>query len=108
MGSKILILNIWLVLGIMSLGFIFSSNLDWEEQYLSSCEKTNLTFGMLERTFVDIDIFLRKQLNVSMVRPHLEYAFHVWSPFRVVDISRSEKVQKEQLKYSLFSKVLII
>ena len=33
-----------------------------------------------------------------MVRPHLEYAFQVWSPFRVGDISRLEKVQKRVTK----------
>jgi len=80
------------------LGVIFSSNLDWEEQYLSSCKKANMTLGMLKRTFVGRDIGLWKQLYVSMVRPHLEYAFQVWSPFRVGDISRLEKVQKRATK----------
>jgi len=76
------------------LGVIFSSNLDWEEQYLSSCKKANMTLGMLKRTFVGRDIGLWKQLYVSMVRPHLEYAFQIWSPFRVGVISRLEKVPK--------------
>ena len=80
------------------LGVIFSSNLDWEEQYLSSCKKANMTLGMLKRTFVGRDIGLWKQLYVSMVRSHLEYAFHVCSPFRVGDISRLEKVQKRATK----------
>ena len=53
-----------------------------------------MTLGMLKRTFVGRDIGLWKQLYVSMMRPHLEYAFQVWSPFRVGDISRLEKVQK--------------
>ena len=45
---------------------IISSNLDWEEQYLSSCKKANMTLGKLKRTFVGRDIGLWKQLYVSM------------------------------------------
>ena len=39
-----------------------------------------------------------------MVRPHLEYAFQVWSPFRVGDISRLEKVQKRATKIPIILK----
>ena len=53
-----------------------------------------MTLGMLKRTFVEREIGLWKQLYVSMVRPHLEFAFQVWSPFGVDDILRLEKVQK--------------
>ena len=57
-----------------------------------------MTLEMLKRTFVGKDIGLWKQLYFLMVRPHLEYAFQVWSPCRVGDISRLEKVQKKTTK----------
>ena len=61
-------------------------------------QKGKYDFGMLKRTFVGRYICLWKQLYVSMVSLHLEYAFHVWSPFRVDEISRLEKVQKRATK----------
>ena len=57
-----------------------------------------MTLSMLKRTLVGRDIGLWKQLYVSMVRPHLEYAFQVWSTFRVGVISKLEKVQKRATK----------
>ena len=63
-----------------------------------------ITLGMLKRTFVGRDIGLWKQLYISMVRPHLEYAFQVWSPFRVGDISRLEKVQKRATEIPIILK----
>ena len=67
-------------------------------------QKGKYDFGMLKRTFVGRDICLWKQIYVSMVSLHLEYTFHVWSPFRVGDISRLEKVQKRATKIPTFLK----
>ena len=36
-----------------------------------------------------------------MAKPHLEYAFHVWSPFRVGDIVRLKKVKKKAILSSI-------
>ena len=80
------------------LGVIFSSNLCWVEQCLSSCKMANITLGMLKRTFVGRDISYWKQLYVSMMSSRLEYGFQVWSPFQIGDISRLVKVQKRATK----------
>ena len=37
-------------------------------------------------------------LYKSMVRPHLEYANSVWSPYKIGDIKEIEKVQKRATK----------
>ena len=39
-----------------------------------------------------------KQLYISLVRPHLEYAVQVWDPYLQGDIDRLEVVQKFALK----------
>ena len=53
---------------------------------------------MLSRTFLSREAGIRKLLYTSMVRPHLEYAFQVWSPFLEGDISKLEKIQKKATK----------
>ena len=57
-----------------------------------------MTLGMLKNTFFGRDIGLWKQLYVSMLRPHLENAFQVWSPFHKCDTKRLEKVQRKATK----------
>ena len=49
---------------------------------------------MLKRAFVSRDLWLWKDLYVSLVRPHLEYAVQVWNPRLEKDISRIENVQR--------------
>ena len=45
---------------------------------------------------MDVDMFL--PLYKTLVRPHLEYANCVWSPFLRKDINRLEKVQRRATK----------
>jgi hypothetical protein len=37
---------------------------------------------------------------VSLVRPHLEYAVQVWSPYLNNDINVREKIQRREIKIS--------
>ena len=80
------------------LGVIFDTNLKWTQQIGASVNKANRILGMLSRTFVSREAGIWKQLYISMVRPHLEYAFQVWSPFLEGDISKLEKIQKKATK----------
>ena len=43
--------------------------------------KANALVGLIRRTFSFLDARLFKKLYVSFVRPHLEYAQVVWSPY---------------------------
>ena len=53
---------------------------------------------MLVKNFTCRDVNLCKQLYISLVRPHLEFASSVWNPYRQGDISILEKVQRRTLK----------
>ncbi len=50
--------------------------------------------GMFYRRFYAADTSTRKQLYISFIRPHLEYACQVWDPHLKKDIDALESVQK--------------
>ena len=53
---------------------------------------------MLKRTFVYWNIELSKQLYVTFLRPHLEYAVSDWNPYRKKDIKILENIQRRATK----------
>nr|XP_047123803.1 uncharacterized protein LOC124806737 [Hydra vulgaris] len=56
------------------LGVIFSDNLMWKNQVLSSASKANRMLGIIKKSFVRFDAELLKSLYLSFVRPLLEFA----------------------------------
>jgi hypothetical protein len=90
--------NLKVVSSERDLGVIFESNLKWTEQIGASVNKANRILGMLSRTFESKEVDIWKQLYTSMVRPHLEYAFQVWSPILEGYISKLEKIQRRATK----------
>ena len=91
---------------ILKFNQIFNSYLPWCMKLNSTKWKVkhygnrNLQFEYLVNevdrkwawTFVGREISFWRQLYMSMVWPHFEYAFQVLSPFRIGDIARLEKV----------------
>ena len=57
--------------------------------------------GMLVKNFTCRDFDLWKQLNISLVRPHIEFASSVWNSYRQQDISIPEMVQRRASKFPL-------
>ena len=53
--------------------------------------------GTLSKNFTCMDD-LWKQLYISLIRPHFEFAFSVRNPYRLGDISVLEKVQRRASK----------
>ena len=62
------------------LGFIFDSNLSFEEHILAQVRKANSMVGLIKRSFFHLSLSLVRQLYTTFVRPHMEYAQVVWSP----------------------------
>ena len=60
--------------------------------------KANSIMGLIRRTYTFLDETSFRYLFQALVRPHLEYAEAVWSPFTKKDIDTIEKVQKRATK----------
>ena len=56
------------------------------------------SIGFLERSIKERDLWVIFSSNHN-----LEYTFHVWSPFRVGDVSRLEKCKKDLPKSTHYS-----
>ena len=81
------------------LGLLVTSDLNWSNHISSICSKARKLLGMLYRRFYahsNSDALF--QLYLSLVRPHLEYASSVWSPYRAGEIKALEDVQKLALR----------
>ena len=77
------------------LGVILTEDLRWSHHISSICSKTRRLLGLLYRSFYQqTDTQTLRQLYLSLVRPHLEYASSVWNPYLCKDITQIENVQK--------------
>ena len=77
------------------LGLRISADLSWSPHINMICAKARRLVGMLYRRFYqDADTSTLRQLYVSNIRPHLEYACQVWDPYLKKDIDSLESVQK--------------
>ncbi|XP_047127614.1 uncharacterized protein LOC124808516 [Hydra vulgaris] len=80
------------------LGVILSNDLKWENHIISVANKANRTLGFLKHGFKYLDVTILKLLYKSTIRPQLEYAASVWSPYSIKDIKRLEKVQRRSTR----------
>jgi hypothetical protein len=62
--------------------------------------KTNAILGFIKRLAFEFRDPL-KSLYTSLVRPKLEYASCVWSPFYDVRVDKVERVQRRFIRYAL-------
>ena len=86
------------------LGVIITTNLSWQLHVTSMCKKARKLIGMLYRNFYEhssSNTLLK--LYLTTIRPHLEYASPVWSPFHKREIEDIESVQKYALRMCLKS-----
>ena len=60
--------------------------------------KANSIMGLIRRIYAHLDEQSFKYLFQALVRPHIEYAEAVWSPFKVGDIVKIENVQRRATK----------
>ena len=75
------------------LGVITNSDMKFKDQVTSSAKKANKTLGMIKRNYKYINKEAFEVLYGTLVRPQLEYAVHLWSPYQ---ISLREKLEQSQ------------
>ena len=77
------------------LGVLLTDDLSWSMHAETVCQKVRRVLGLLYRRFYGhASQESLKQLYLSLVLPHLEYACQVWDPHLSKDINALEKVQK--------------
>ena len=81
------------------LGVLIKNNLSWTDHTAEICSKARKILGLLYRHFYNHSSSESlRQLYLSLVRPHLEYAAQLWDPYTQIGIDRLESVQKFALK----------
>ncbi|CAF1077030.1 unnamed protein product, partial [Brachionus calyciflorus] len=73
-------------------------DLKWEDQVNIAVNKSNRALGMLKNSFKYFNKKSFKMLYSALVRPNLEYAVSVWSPFFKKDVNAMESIQRRATK----------
>ena len=84
--------------GEKDIGVFVDKNLSFNKHIQNQVNKANNIMGLIRRTYTYLDEQSFKDLFQALVRPHIEYAEAVWSPFKVGDI---EKIEEPPNKYLL-------
>ena len=79
------------------LGVIIDCELTFTPHIDAMAGKANSLLGLIRRNFSYLDQETLVRLYTSFVRPHVEYAHAVWSPWRVSHIRKLEAVQMRAL-----------
>jgi ribonuclease P/MRP protein subunit RPP40 len=80
------------------LGVTFSINLKFDKHIGKCVSKTNRILGLIKHTFDYLDEDMFVTIYKSLVRPLMEYATPVWSPYLKKDIRALERVQRRATK----------
>ena len=75
------------------LGVMIKENLKPELQVETVCAKANRMLGLIKRSVKFRNKKVMVQMYKSLVRPHLEFATSVWSPYYEKDKAKLESVQ---------------
>ena len=78
-----------------------SRDLSWSSHVDAIVNKANKVVGLIKRTVGSKNKEIFSMLYKSLVKPILEYACPVWSPYLVKDKLAIEKVQPEEHGESL-------
>ncbi|XP_065665615.1 uncharacterized protein LOC136087036 [Hydra vulgaris] len=80
------------------LGVLFNANLKWKNQMSNTSNKTNQMHGRIKKSFACFDYKLLRLLYITFIRPLLEFAVPVWSPYYKSDCDYIEKIQHKATK----------
>ena len=71
----------------------FTPDFNWKDHILEITARANIILGSLKKLLWVETLLSEKNLYISQVRPHLEYAVQIWSPTNEMGIGLIEKVQ---------------
>jgi len=80
------------------LGVIFDENMKFNLHISSIVKKANQKLGMIRRSFEYMDKQMFLMIYKTLIRPTLEYATVIWSPWMKKDIVSIEQVQRRATK----------
>ena len=86
----------------MRIGIIISNHLTLSDQVNSVVNKANRVLGIIIKRTVgtsNMNVFIL--LYKTLVRPILEYAVPMWSPYLVKDVKALESVQRRASRMAL-------
>ena len=92
------------------LGVTISKGLSWNTHINNITSTANKTLGFVKRNVVTKNKDIKTMAYNSLVRPKVEYASAVWSPYTKENINKIEKVQRRAARwvsndYSSYSSV---
>ena len=83
------------------LGITISDNMDWGQHISEISSKATKTLGFLRRNLVAFAPRSTKEVAYkTLVRPKLEYAAPIWSPYSKLQINQVEKVQRTAARWT--------
>ena len=80
------------------LGVLIDNKLKFSQHCQAKINKANSILGCLKHTFKNMNKDIFMLLYTAMIRPHLEYASCVWSPYLKRDQDAIERVQRRATK----------
>ena len=89
------------------LGLLLSNDLSWSQyrKYLV-CSKARKILGLIYRRFYQFSSSESLlQMYISLVRPNVEYASQVWSPYKIGEVNSIESVKKFALRMHVCKKL---
>ena len=85
--------------GEKDIGVLVDVTISFRTHIQNQINKTNSIMGLIRRTYTYLDEQSFKYLFQALVRPHLEYAAAVWSPYKSGEIEQIiEIVQRRAMK----------
>lgn len=81
------------------LGVTIQNDLKWHSHISNITKKANKTLGMLRRCLHEANFRTKHLAYVTVVRPILEYACQVWSPYLKGQRDALERVQRRAVRW---------
>ena len=82
------------------LGITISDNMDWGQHISEISSKATKTLGFLRRSLAFAPRSTKEVAYKTLVRPKLENAAPIWSPYSKLQINQVEKVQRTAARWT--------